>query len=108
MFLENITRWLVYRQTSQLSEDEDELPAGTPKVFQPASHVQGIHPAEAEEGATPRINPPSIEVPPERLGWAGFNGRCNKAADTCYAWWVGGSLGVSYANPSPTVTYALT
>ena len=25
---------------------------------------------------------------------AGFNGRCNKIADTCYAFWVGASLAV--------------
>jgi geranylgeranyl transferase type-1 subunit beta len=25
----------------------------------------------------------------------GFNGRCNKLADTCYCWWVSGSLSVS-------------
>ena len=25
---------------------------------------------------------------------AGFNGRCNKVADTCYAFWVGASLAV--------------
>lgn len=24
--------------------------------------------------------------------WAGMNGRCNKVADTCYAFWVGASL----------------
>lgn len=24
----------------------------------------------------------------------GFNGRCNKVADTCYFWWVGGALSI--------------
>lgn len=28
------------------------------------------------------------------LQWVGFNGRCNKIADTCYSWWVGASLAV--------------
>jgi geranylgeranyl transferase type-1 subunit beta len=28
------------------------------------------------------------------LEWTGFNGRCNKIADTCYAFWVHGSLSV--------------
>ncbi|KAK3690065.1 terpenoid cyclases/protein prenyltransferase alpha-alpha toroid [Podospora appendiculata] len=28
----------------------------------------------------------------ENLHYAGFNGRCNKVADTCYCWWVGGAL----------------
>lgn len=31
----------------------------------------------------------------DRVQWAGFNGRANKVADTCYAFWVGGSLSVS-------------
>jgi geranylgeranyl transferase type-1 subunit beta len=25
---------------------------------------------------------------------AGFNGRCNKPADTCYCWWIGATLKV--------------
>ena len=32
---------------------------------------------------------------PGDIRWVGFNGRCNKIADTCYAWWVGGALAVS-------------
>lgn len=35
-----------------------------------------------------------VEVDHE-LQWAGFNGRPNKIADTCYSWWVCGSLAVS-------------
>ncbi|KAK7747700.1 geranylgeranyl transferase type-1 subunit beta [Diatrype stigma] len=30
--------------------------------------------------------------PPNGDGITGFNGRLNKAADTCYVWWVGGTL----------------
>lgn len=30
------------------------------------------------------------------LGHIGFNGRWNKKADTCYCWWVGGTLAVSF------------
>ena len=29
---------------------------------------------------------------------AGFNGRCNKVADTCYAFWVGASLAVRFSS----------
>ena len=28
----------------------------------------------------------------ENREYVGFNGRCNKCADTCYYWWVGGAL----------------
>lgn len=31
----------------------------------------------------------------EDLQFAAFNGRCNKNGDTCYAFWVGGTLDVS-------------
>jgi len=30
----------------------------------------------------------------ENLSHVGFNGRCNKVADTCYCWWVGGCLSI--------------
>ncbi|KAM7192169.1 geranylgeranyl transferase type-2 subunit beta [Naviculisporaceae sp. PSN 640] len=34
--------------------------------------------------------------------YIGFNGRCNKRADTCYYWWVGGALSMLGLLPSPT------
>ncbi len=34
---------------------------------------------------------------------AGFNGRCNKAVDTCYSFWVCGSLSVCFIFSSPTL-----
>ena len=36
----------------------------------------------------------SLNHPSEDIQWAGFNGRCNKVADTCYSFWVGGTLAV--------------
>jgi geranylgeranyl transferase type-1 subunit beta len=30
------------------------------------------------------------------LQWIGFNGRSNKIADTCYSWWIAGSLAVRF------------
>lgn len=36
-----------------------------------------------------------LEVNPGDVFCAGFNGRCNKPADTCYSFWVGGALCVS-------------
>lgn len=35
----------------------------------------------------------------DQLQYVGFNGRCNKIADTCYCWWVGGTLSVFPPNP---------
>lgn len=52
---------------------------------------------ETPTGPAPLPTPPleSLDVDPEQLLWIGFSGRCNKFADTCYAFWAGGTLGVS-------------
>ena len=99
-FVENVTKWLVSRQTLMLVE-EDELPMADeeppdvtpPKFFPPAFHVQGAFPVPVADAITPKA---PLEMSPQDLQWAGFNGRCNKVADTCYAFWVGGTLGVSF------------
>lgn len=53
----------------------------------------------------------SLSEPHEDTKHIGFNGRCNKVADTCYTWWVLGSLSIlgvldhyssSLSVPSPT------
>ena len=68
------TRWLVSRQMSYQEEESDDED-------------------DAEEG---KEDPPaSLEPPPETEDFVGFNGRCNKMVDTCYAFWVGASLDVS-------------
>ena len=97
-FVENVTRWLVSRQTLMLHEGDEftvadeEPPALTPKAFSPTFHVQGAFPVSVADSS---VMSASVEVSPHDLQWAGFNGRCNKVADTCYAFWVGGTLGVS-------------
>ena len=102
-FIEKVTRWLVYRQTVHLYEDDDEEeeedkdeideePNGM--AFTPGFQVRGSHPAKLVHPQPALAQPTSIEAPPEKLFWAGFNGRFNKVADTCYSWWVGASLGM--------------
>lgn len=55
----------------------------------------------------------SLSEPHDDTNHIGFNGRCNKVADTCYTWWVLGSLSIlgvlddasppaSASFPSPT------
>lgn len=103
-FIENMTRWLVSRQTLTLQDDEDGLdvaddeppdpePAPAPPVFPPTFHVLGGFSALMD--AATHTNPPSVEVSEYDRQWVGVNGRCNKVADTCYTFWVGGTLGVS-------------
>ena len=39
---------------------------------------------------------------PMHSQWAGFNGRVNKIADTCYVFWAGGSLAVRHPQCHPS------
>ncbi|KAF1980901.1 terpenoid cyclases/Protein prenyltransferase [Aulographum hederae CBS 113979] len=74
-------QWLASRQTltltslDVLSTDGDEATA--PAVV----------------STPPSPSSPGFDVPAElRCSPAGFNGRCNKLADTCYVFWIMGSL----------------
>ncbi|KAI0005830.1 terpenoid cyclases/Protein prenyltransferase [Xylariaceae sp. FL0662B] len=42
--------------------------------------------------ALPDLSTLSLDAPDTQI--AGFNGRLNKVADSCYAWWVSGALGI--------------
>ena len=101
VFVENVTKWLVSRQTLMLHEGDEfpmagnEPPDSTPTFFPPKFHVRGPFPVSIAEASLPND---SIQISSHDLQWAGFNGRCNKVADTCYAFWVGGTLGVSVCN----------
>lgn len=102
-FINDLIRWLVGRQTLMLQEDEesnvvDEEPSEpTTQMFPPKFHVTGAYPAKME-AVVPSAQT-SIEVSPGEIRWVGVNGRCNKVADTCYTFWVGGSLGVRPDSP---------
>ena len=105
--VENVTKWLVSRQTLMLREDDElamadeEPPDQTPSFSPPIFQVQGVFPVSVADA---KLSKSLIEPSPHDLQWAGFNGRCNKVADTCYAFWVGGTLGVSrYYTLSRTV-----
>lgn len=45
---------------------------------------------EAEKAAGVEIN----LGPDGKPIWGGFHGRCNKKADTCYSFWIGGTLSI--------------
>jgi geranylgeranyl transferase type-1 subunit beta len=68
-----LTHWLVSRQfayiepTAKSDEDEDDNGYADPPDL-------------------------SVLALDDNIRQAGFNGRCNKAPDTCYCWWVGASL----------------
>lgn len=96
---QRLLRWLVSLQTSTLQDDD----VSAPHVLESPVHADA-----SEEIANPTIEAAQV-VPPETVGpvaemieplkedllWSGMTGRSNKIADTCYAFWAGGSLQVS-------------
>lgn len=91
--LPTTVHWLVSRQTTILEEEEyynfEDFPKASASDHKPFS-VVGAAPAMATNRSPNTFESHSSQD----LRWAGFNGRCNKSADTCYSFWVGGSLAV--------------
>ncbi|KAE8349139.1 terpenoid cyclases/protein prenyltransferase alpha-alpha toroid [Aspergillus coremiiformis] len=90
---ESLVRWLVARQTSELGDDEDE--GGDERGdshdadgVENLSVTVGELSLDAKADQLPVIRPATKDS----LRWAGFNGRCNKYADTCYSFWNTASL----------------
>ncbi|KAI9781410.1 MAG: hypothetical protein M1839_006004 [Geoglossum umbratile] len=85
--LEGTVRWLVERQTGYFpaeddeSEEEDEG-KDTDNV------ASGLQQHETTGAGT------DDECWPHEIPYAGFSGRRNKDADTCYSFWAGGSLAI--------------
>jgi geranylgeranyl transferase type-1 subunit beta len=76
---EGLLSFLVHRQFALLERGDGE----------------GDDEDEDEEGPSLSL-PQSLEaLSMNDASCVGFNGRCNKVADTCYCWWVGGALSVS-------------
>jgi geranylgeranyl transferase type-1 subunit beta len=88
-------RWLVSRQTATLDEDDLMDTYGDETDTAIISHDvdsflnlnDNIQQSQINQDPTSSEPTSSTE-----LQWVGFNGRCNKIADTCYSWWVGASL----------------
>lgn len=83
---EALLAWLVSRQTVQISESELD------EDWSDAQDEQSIDTIEADSriSALPDIQSISADT----ILYAGFNGRCNKIADTCYSFWNGATLRV--------------
>lgn len=89
MEFESLVRWLISRQTAELGEIEEEsdedyekCETGEGQKPLPVAAGQAVNPG-TEVDELPALFPPTEES----LRWAGFNGRCNKNADTCYSFW---------------------
>lgn len=88
---ESLVRWLVARQTVELGENEEDEESGS---------ESGEVPTLSQKVATLNLQEsvqdlPALPVPTEEsLQCAGFNGRTNKYADTCYSFWNTATLAV--------------
>jgi geranylgeranyl transferase type-1 subunit beta len=87
-------RWLVSRQV-RYPENEDEV------------EVEIDHkPSQVKLAGVYEDKPLVPDLSLEEAQFVGFNGRCNKRVDTCYAFWVTASLEVSL--PSLTTKRLIT
>lgn len=95
-FLENVVHFLVKLQTSSSQKEEPVHPSSpstsTFRVLGASADPSQIVPPDVPEGSF-SISPLHA-VSLEKMKGAGFSGRCNKITDTCYSFWVGGSLAV--------------
>ncbi|KAL8773118.1 MAG: hypothetical protein Q9209_001794 [Squamulea sp. 1 TL-2023] len=95
--VKQMLRWLVCLQTPVLQE-EDSLNSHATEVMAGVeldNGAQQTKPVEATQVVSPEdplIDGVGAEPLYDELRWAGLTGRCNKAADTCYTFWTGGSL----------------
>lgn len=88
---QSLLGWLVSRQTTDLEEEEEDDEVDTKDTAQPAQET----PNATSFGEPIKKLPDFKPLDEASLKWAGFNGRLNKLADTCYCFWVTGTLGVS-------------
>jgi geranylgeranyl transferase type-1 subunit beta len=86
-------RWLVERQTD-LEEPEDEAEEEVGDMSEPVPNKTTIDSSEPSLNTLHQSPDKSTCLPQFDLEplVAGMNGRTNKVADTCYAWWVGASF----------------
>ncbi|QDS72772.1 hypothetical protein FKW77_004694 [Venturia effusa] len=85
--------WLLQRQTTTFDEDDEVDTRGDETDTTATCH--DCHSFLNLSTQDPKKDYTAFRhTTEEELQWVGFNGRCNKIADTCYSWWVGGSLAI--------------
>lgn len=89
-------RWLVSRQTATITDDDDFDTHGDETDTAATCHDAHtfVHPEQFDNNSAGKLSYDGRPSSHFELDWTGFNGRCNKIADTCYAFWVGGALAV--------------
>ncbi|KMU88764.1 geranylgeranyltransferase type I [Coccidioides immitis H538.4] len=103
---ESLIEWLAFRQTNVIQEDnesddeEDGDTAGREELDLPASTTRRPSLAKGaafsieEQISSLPVLLAASHWPSEQQNCAGFNGRTNKIADTCYCFWATGSLAI--------------
>lgn len=88
---EALVNWLASRQTGELGEEEEEEEEeeGNKGQDQPKDETESHQPISEEDIST---LPLITSLADDSIPCAGFNGRCNKVADTCYSFWNGATL----------------
>lgn len=99
-------QWITSRLTTELDEDEIEPIAGVSSTvgetstLPPTSHDPSFvkvqsKPINRKNAGKIGLSATAFLAEREKpVNWIGFGGRCNKIADTCYAFWAGASLKV--------------
>ncbi|EEA22763.1 geranylgeranyl transferase type-1 subunit beta [Talaromyces marneffei ATCC 18224] len=92
---QSLLGWLVSRQTTDLEEEEEEDDEADAKE-NPAPTAQPTQNETKAIDLSEQIEKLQDFMPLDEasLKCAGFNGRLNKLADTCYCFWVTGTLGI--------------
>ena len=84
-YIPETIRWLVSRQSAYVDDEQgDEDESGSDPYQKQREAMVGIYSEDPTVG----------DLSLEDKDFVGFNGRCNKSVDTCYAFWVGASLDV--------------
>jgi geranylgeranyl transferase type-1 subunit beta len=95
--------WLASRQTDNIgeeeNEDEEEEEDEDEDMDKDKTKSNDEQEIDTETGVEERIHalPGLTEIAGDTIMCAGFNGRCNKVADTCYSFWNGATLLVSFS-----------
>lgn len=89
--------WLASRQTDKLlgeedaEEEDDDEAENDNEEEPPTSELQVETGTESVEDLVCGLSN-MLPLSGETISCAGFNGRCNKLADTCYSFWNGAAL----------------
>lgn len=92
---EVLLSWLASRQTGELGEEEEDEEDDDTEA--------SVLDTQPTEDVTRSLEEKIIALPglsalgTDSIPCAGFNGRCNKFADTCYSFWNGATLMVRVA-----------